>query len=55
MVSSDGAAQASNAYPLSLVAVELDGYATVVAGSADAGLIVRVVIPAANTAAATPM
>jgi hypothetical protein len=26
-----------------------------VAGSADAGLIVRVVIPAANTAAATPM
>jgi hypothetical protein len=55
MVSSAGAAQVSNAYPLSRVALALVGYATVVAGSADAGLIVRVVIPAASTAAATPI
>jgi hypothetical protein len=54
MASSAGAAQASNAYPLSRVALAFVGYATVVAGSADAGLMVSAVMPAASTAAVTP-
>lgn len=54
MVSSDGAAQASNAYPLSRVAVALLGYDTVVAGSAAAGRIVKAARIGASMATATP-
>lgn len=53
MASSDGAAQASNAFPLSGVAVALLGYVTLVAGSAAAGLIVKAAKTGASMAAAT--
>ena len=52
---SGGAAQASNAYPLSRVAVAVAGYVTVVAGSAAAGVIVKGAKASETMIAATPL
>jgi hypothetical protein len=55
MVVSGGASQASNAYPLSRVADAVVGYDRLVAGSADARVIVKAANASESMVTATPL